>query len=245
MSKMVMQNTTLNQTYRISFLYTLKINEQTLSATYDLRTYQLAWHEIASIQPNLKGSGLIVSNADQNIKIYINPNLKEYEEVVAIIKSKCPKIWGIQDIQNFRYDYSIQLILLFNCIALSLVAFSEISKGFSFQSIFAILCSVSLFVWILLSTRRQLYFSGDSIVLQYITGKKQIINAGEIIAMQNYDLFTIKLGKKPFSILFPNQTLLKLKTGKTLKIGGVREGKQVFESALKKWLTMYTLVITE
>jgi hypothetical protein len=55
--------------YNLSFLYKIKITEDEIVGTYDFRSHRLLWHEITSVNPNLKGQGLILSNAGEDTTI--------------------------------------------------------------------------------------------------------------------------------------------------------------------------------
>ena len=230
---------TQSKTYSLSFLYKIKITDEEIIGTYDFRSHHLAWHEITTVHPNLKGQGLILSNAGEDTSIYLNPNVPGFSEIVEIIRKRRPDLWGKQDIYTFHYSFMMPVYFSSSGTALILyILTSDIYITYWLVPLFGIIVGL-LLIGYAMTCRIKLYFDGDRIVIKYIAWKRKI-QAREIHSILTEKPIIVGIGKKQlFYINFKDVVALKLKNDKLIHIGNVKEDRSTFLNALKKWAKTY------
>jgi len=232
---------TQSKTYSLSFLYKIRITDEEIIGTYDFRSHHLAWHDITSVRPNLKGQGLMLSNAGEDTSIYINPNVSGYSELVEIIRKRRSDLWGKQDIQTFHYGLMAPVYFSLSGVALIFYVFNS---GNPNPNWFISLVEITIGLFLIgyaATCRIKLFFDGDKIVTKYIVWKR-LIHARDISKILTEKPLIVQIGRKQlFSILFQNVIYLKLQNDKTLSLGNIKEDKSIFLNSLERWAKTYLL----
>jgi hypothetical protein len=192
----------------------------------------LEWNEIAEIKP--KNNGLILVNADDSIRVFINSQIDDYPEVIKFIQQKLRDLLKLQQSTEFHQNIiESSFLLIFGVGLLLFVIYSVFGDGLSnnlIVPIFAALAASIFLVWNGLSKIRKLSLENDLLVIDYIFWKQQY-HAKEIEAVG----LEQKMNKNQIS--YP--VYISLQKGKQIVVEKVKEGNPILLNALEEWLQKY------
>jgi hypothetical protein len=219
----------------VPFLYKLVVSNEAISSVNYFRTQTLAWNEIAGIKP--KSGGTLLTNNDDDIKVYVNSQIDGYPEVIKLLQEKCPNLWILQETTVFHQSILESLFLV--VIGFGFMFFmisSMIDKGFSIQKDYlflAVLGVCLIVVWKGFSQIRELSFDNDLLVIKHL-GWKNRFHVSEVRSVG------LEQQMNKNEILYPVH--IRLKNGKQVILEKVKEGNPILLSALEQWLENYKMV---
>ena len=223
----------------IAETYTVTITEQELVVKRFFRVKKLAWDDIYQVIPGPRDS-FSLSDRNGDIEILINPLVKDYLELVWLIKQRRPDIWVVRDAQTFQeltvfHQHHWEAIMYgFGSIGMVVAIFVIPSSGnIVIDNLGRLLfCIVGPSIFIMVArTPRKLEFQESTLILSFYGGWKKSIRANEVKG------FYVKQENTRYTKV--NLLYLELENGKTLTFGGYKEGMPMLVSAFEKWMKRY------
>lgn len=215
----------------ISSLYKVEVTDMGISVTNYLRTKTLRWDDIASMTPKNDGYGFYLSNQGADTKLLISNQVVGFLEIPQWIKNKRPDLLKRETPSTFHQ------------VLLSLIVIAAFGLGTTLFSIYALIGSTEdlwgkIFFLVLglvtlgslLYIPKEIAFEGKNLVVRYF-GRERIIQATDVTGVSIEQRMSQNISVYPVQV--------KLKNGKKLTFGNVREGSQALMSALEQWLQTY------
>ena len=212
----------------IPFLYRLIVSNEAISSINYFRAQTLEWSEINEIR--LKRNGIMLFNADDSIKVFIDSQIDGYPGIVKLLQQKRPELWKLQETTEFHQSIFESTLLLVIGIGIFLFAIYSIVKNKLSNDVIVLilLAAVSAYlVWGGLSRIRKVSIDNDSLLVKYLLWER-IIHAGDIqsIALEQ------QMNKNKINYF----AHVRLKNGKEIVLENIKEGNPIFVSTIEQWL---------
>ncbi len=212
----------------ISSLYKIEVTETEISVTNFLRNKTLHWGDIANMTPKNDGYGFYLSNQGVDTKLLISNQIVGFLEIIEWIKYKRPDLLKREIPSTFH-----QVLLTFMVIGIfglgttlfSIYTLIDNVEDFWSKIFFLAIGLISL--GSLLFIPREIALEGKNLVVHYF-GRDRVIHVDDVSGISMERRMSNNVSVYPIQV--------RLKDGKKLTFGNVREGSQALMTALEQWL---------
>lgn len=216
----------------VPFVYRLIVSDEAISSINLFGTKTLEWIEVAEIKP--KSGGIVLINIDSDIKVFINPQIEDYPEVVKFIQQKRPELWKLQETTEFHQNILQNIFMLVvGAGPLVMIGAVVIREGLSKDGIVPVLgvfafCAFA--IWSGTSKIRMLSLEENILTVKYLFWRRQFhMNEVESVSLEQ------EMNKNQINYFVH----IKLKDGNQIVLERVNEGNPILVNVLENWLKRY------
>lgn len=214
------------------FTYRLIISDDAISSISLFGTKTLVWIEVSEVYS--KNGGIVLSNVDSDIKVFVNPQIEDYPEVIKFIQQKRPDIWKSQEITEFHQNILQNIFLLvIGAGLLAVIGILVFREGLTKDGIFPILVMFvmcAFLIWSGISKIRMLTLEENILIVKYLFWKRLFhVNDIESVSLEQ------EMNKNQINY----SVHVKLKDGNKMVLERVNEGNPMLVNTLENWLKKY------
>ena len=219
------------------FVYRLVVSDEAISSINLFRTRTLAWNDITEIRP--KNGSIVLVNANDDIDVFVNPQIDDYPEVIKFIQQKRSDLWKLQQTTEFHQGIveSVYLLIL-GAGFLALIGLAIFREGFSADRIglFLLVCAIcAVAIWKGLSKIRALSLENEVLIVKYILWKQPYhVRKVESVSLEQ------QMNKN--QVNYPIH--IRLSNGHQIILENIKEGNPILLDALEQWLLRYKKTIS-
>ncbi len=216
----------------IPFVYRLIVSDEATSSINLFGTKTLEWIEVAEIKP--KSGGIVLINVGSDIKVFINPQIEDYPEVVKFIQQKRPDLWKLQETSEFHQNILQNIFMLLTGVGLfAMIGIAVFREGFTnglIVPVLGMLVICAFAIWSGISKIRMLSLQENILIVKYLFWRRQFhVNEVESVGLEQ------EMNKNRINY----SVHIKLKDGTKIVLERVNEGNPILVSTLENWLKKY------